>query len=395
MIDVSIGLGAGKILAVLALDARHHQHSPAAPSLRQVRCVAVAVAASWTGETSAAFLQRVIAVLGRPAAYLKDGGTDLQKAVSVVGEHGLPSLALDDISHAVATLLKRHYHKHPRLATFRSACGRVSGKLKQTLLACLAPPTVQTTARFMNLHRLVLWADRLLRLSPPGRAAQGSTLAKLRACLDQLPSCKAFLTRFREDALPLLECQKILKTKGLSHCTLTQGEPLIDAISSPTVRRDFANYLQVQLATATTLGLAEVGLPISSDPLESRFGLAKQQGVGEIKDANRIALHLPALCGVPTRAEAQQVVEVSVAQQKAFTSRLTSLTKQRREVLPHPECLEILGRDQVNTDIELLPGSKIRSTARGTLSISNSYQETRGPKPECQDARDCPEVAVR
>ena len=79
-IDVSMGLGAGKILAVLALAARHHQHSPAAPSLRQVRCVAVAVAASWTGDTIAAFLPRVLAVLGRPAAYRKDGGTDRQKS---------------------------------------------------------------------------------------------------------------------------------------------------------------------------------------------------------------------------------------------------------------------------------------------------------------------------
>lgn len=394
MIDVSIGLGAGKILAVLALEARHHQHSPSAPSLRQVRCVAVAVAASWTGETIAAFLQRVIAVLGRPAAYLKDGGTDLQKAVRLVGERGLPSLAIDDISHAAATLLKRHYHKHPLLATFLSACGRVSGKLKQTLLACLAPPTVQTKARFMNLHRLVTWADRLLRLSPAGRAPQGSTLSKLRACLDQLPSCKAFITRFREDALPLLECQKILKTKGLSHRTLTQCAPLIDAISSSTVRRDFASYLQVQLDTATTLGLAEVGLPISSDPVESLFGLAKQHGVGEIKDANRIALRLPALCGVPTRAEAQQVLEVSVIQQTAITGRLSSLTKQRRAVLPHPGCLETLGCHQVNTYVELIPGSKIRSNDQGPLSISNSYQEAGGPKLERQDARDCPEVAV-
>lgn len=335
MIDVSIGLGAGKILAVLALDAQHHQRSPGAPSLGQVHCVAVAVAASWTGETIAAFLQRVIAVLGRPAAYLKDGGTDLQKAVRLVGERGLPSLAIADISHVVATLLKRHYHDHPMFAPFLSACGRVSGKLKQPLLACLAPPTVQTKARFMNVHRLVTWAERLLRLSPAGRATAGSPLAQLRACLDQLPACKALIKRFRTDARPLLACQKILKAQGLSHATLTQGEALIDAIPSAAVRRNFSTYLQNQLETATKLGLAEIGLPISSDPIESLFGLAKQHGVGEIQDAYRIAMRLPALCGTPTRAEAQQVLEISVAQQQAFTGQLTSLTKQRREVLPH------------------------------------------------------------
>jgi hypothetical protein len=387
MIDVSIGLGAGKILAVLALDAHHHQLSPGAPSLGQVHGVAVAVAASWTGETIAAFLQRVIAVLGRPAAYLKDGGNDLQKAVRLMGERGLPSLAIDDISHVVATLLKRHYQAHPMFVPFLSACGRVSGKLKQTLLACLAPPTVQTKARFMNVHRLITWADRLLCLSPAGRAAAGSTLAQLRACLDQLPACKALIKRFRADARPLLACQKILKTQGLGRATLTQCEALCAAISSAAVRRDFGTYLQNQLETATKLGLAESGLPISSDPIESLFGLAKQHGVGEIKDAHRIAMRLPALCGTPTRVEAQQVLEISVAHQKAFTGQLTFLTKQRREVLPHPECLERLGMDQAQTYVEFLPGSKTRSNKQGIIDISRGYKETAEPQMKRQERR--------
>ena len=69
MIDISIALGTGKIVAVLALDAHHHHLSDAAPSLQQVRCLAVSVATSWTGETLAELLRRLIAVLGRPTAY--------------------------------------------------------------------------------------------------------------------------------------------------------------------------------------------------------------------------------------------------------------------------------------------------------------------------------------
>ena len=64
-----------------------------------------------------------------------------------------------------------------------------------------------------------------------------------------------------------------------------------------------------ELETAKTLGLDHVGLPISSDAIESLFGVAKQHGVGETQDAARIALRLPALCGVPTREEAEQVLE--------------------------------------------------------------------------------------
>ena len=394
MIDVSIALGTGKIVVILALDAHHHQLTAAAPGLHQGRCLAVAVAASWTGDTLAELLRRLIAVMGRPAAYLKDGGSELQKAIGLLAEQGLASPAIDDISHAVANMLKRRYHAHPKFSTFVSACGRVSGKLKQTILACLAPPTIHTKARFMHVHRLVTWADQLLTLSPAGGAKAGSTLAKLRACLDLLPSCKAFIKRFRGDAILLLACQKILKTQGLSHDTLAQCKPLIDAIPSLTVRREFAGYLQSQLQTATRLGLDDVGLPISSDPIESLFGLAKQHGVGEIKDANRIALRLPALCGTPTREEAKQVLELSVAEQKELSGRFTSLTKQRREVLPNPDALERLGTAQAHTHVELIPSAKNRSTHHNTVNLSIGYKEVCGPGPKRQDGHRRPESAA-
>src|SRR3989475_11512222 len=184
LLDISIGLGTGKMLAILACDAQHHQLAPGALALEHVHCIGVGVADSWTGETIADVLQRLIAQMGRPAAYLKDGGSELQKAVVLLGEQGLRSPCLDDISHAVAGMLKRVYHDHPVFETFLSACGRISGKLKHTILACLAPPNVRTKARFMHVHRLCTWADRVRKLSPPGGAKTGSTLAKWRACLE-------------------------------------------------------------------------------------------------------------------------------------------------------------------------------------------------------------------
>lgn len=375
ILDLSIGLGTGKILAILACDAHHHQLAPGALALEHIHCIGVSVADTWTGETIADVLERLIAQMGRPAAYLKDGGSELQKAADLLGEKGLSSPCLDDISHAVAGMLKRVYQDHPAFTTFLSACGRVSGKLKHTILACLAPPKVRTKARFMHVHRLVTWADRVLKLSPAGGAKTGSTVAKLRACLDQLPACKALIKRFRTDAHGLLACQKILKTKGLSHDTRVQCEPLIDTMPSSALRQEFRAYLDFELTTATTLGLAHVGVPISSDAIESLFGVAKLRGVGETPDAARIALRLPAFCGAPTREEAKQVLDVSVARQQELTAQFTSLTKQRREVLGHPERLESLSLDQANPHVELIPSPKNRSYDQEITSISNGYEE--------------------
>ncbi len=84
------------------------------------------------------------------------------------------SPCIDDIAHAAASMRKRTSQDHPAFARFLSACGQASGKRKHTLLACLTPPTVRTKARFMHVHRLCTWADRVLQLSPPGGAKSGS-----------------------------------------------------------------------------------------------------------------------------------------------------------------------------------------------------------------------------
>ena len=391
---MSIGLGTGKILAVLALDANHHQLHSDAPCLQKVHSVAVAVANTWTGETIADFLLRVIAVMGSPTAYLKDGGSDLKKAHTLLGEQGQTSLAIDDISHMVATILKRHYQDQPAMATFLSACGKVSSKFKQTILACLAPPKVQTKARFMNVHRLFTWADRLLKISTSGRALIGSTLFRLQYSLGQIPECKILIKRFRDDAAALLDCQKILKNNGLSNKTYLQCEPIIESIPTVAVRYDFTSYLHAQLEIATTLGLADIGMPISSDAIESLFGLAKQHGTGEIKDANRMALRLPALCGIPTRTEAQQVVEMSVAQQNEFTEKLTSLTKQRRDVFSNYEGIEKLGLHHASNHIELIPGAKNRSNIQKISDASIICEEDPGPQMEHQKWPSYPERAA-
>ena len=380
ILDASIGLGSGKILTVLALDVNHHEQNEDAPTLKNVHCIGVSVASSWTGETIADFLQKIIATLGRPVAYLKDGGTDLGKAVRLLGERGLHSPTIDDISHIVANLLKHEYHDHAMFKTFISACGKVSKKLKQTTLACFAPPKVSTKARFMNLHRLVKWADQLLKHSPRGGAAKGSILLKLRASLDELPGCRAFIRRFLRDATPLLECQKVLKTNGLNQDSYKECQQLIKNIpaSSP-VRRGFETWAEEHLRVSKFFDLEEgAGLPISSDCIESLFGTAKQHGTGKIKDANRISLRVPALCGELTREDAKRVLNISVKEQCKIESSLSSLTKQRRQVLPNPGCLYKIELDEAKQELELIPRPKKQAKNLITFNISANYKKTAG-----------------
>jgi hypothetical protein len=297
----------------------------------------------------------------------------------VLEAQGLGRSCIDALSHATANMLKRSYQHHPTFERFLAACGRVSGQLKHTIVACLAPPTVRTKARCMSVHRLCTWADRRLPLSPAGGAKAGALLARLRACFAALPACKDLLKRFRADAQGLRECQKLLKTKGRSHDTLAQCQPLISAMPSAPLRLEFAASLEYQLDTAQTLGLDPVGLPISSDTIESLFGVAKRHGVGQTQDAARIALRWPAWCGAPTREEAEQVLGISGARQHEITGPCTSLTKPRREVLGHGKALERLGQSQGEPHVELFPRPKSRSNHAAIVKVSMHCENQCGP----------------
>lgn len=358
IIDASIGLGSGKILAVLAIDVNHYLSGKMA-SLKDTHCIAVSVSTSWTGELIAEFLKKVIAVSGRPTAYLKDGGSDLEKATRLLSEDGFPSSIIDDISHKIATLFKHKYEKDPLFSTFISACGNVSKKLKQTVLACLAPPKVSTKARFMNLHRLVKWAEKILKHSPVGRSAKSSLLSKLRENLDRLPECKRFIDRFLRDAVPLLECQKILKNKGLSDDTFNECHNFVQQIpESSSIRKGFTDWANEQLKVAKKLNLKKTGLLITSDSIESLFGVGKHHGTGDIKDAYRIALRLPALTGKLTKQDAAQVLSVGVKEQKELIKDIPSLTKQRRKTLDNPGTIEMLKVDEKKSRFEFISESR-------------------------------------
>jgi hypothetical protein len=121
-------------------------------------------------------------------------------------------------------------------------------------------------------------------------------------------------------------------------------------------------------------------LPISCDAIASLCGVGKHHGVGEPQDAARIALRLPAFCGVPTREEAEQVLDVSVARQHEFSSQLVSLTQQRREVLSHPERLESLRLNPDASYVELIPRPKSRSNNEVNVNMSTAYENLYGPQ---------------
>ena len=73
-----------------------------------------------------------------------------------------------------------------------------------------------------------------------------------------------------------------------------------------------------------------------------------------------------------------------LAQQHECSAGLPSLTKQRREVLSHPELLEQLGLDHRHP-IEFIAGSNNRSKVDNIIDLSTGYEDFSGPHPEGEE----------
>jgi len=379
VMDESIGLRGEKIFALIAINAQHFYQNSSAPTLQTIQCVAVAVASSWTGEIISNLLQEVIAITGPPIAFIKDGGSNLSKAVRLLNEQNISCVSIDDISHTIANILKHKYKNHSMFDIFLSACGQVSKNVKQTILACIAPPRVSIKARFMNIRKLIEWADKLLKHSPRGAAAEDSILKKLRKSIDNIPKCKTFISNFLRDATILSKCQTILKNNGLTENNIEECMILLEKIpASSTVRKEFETFLNEHIGIAKDLGLEKIGLPITSDCIESLFGVAKQHGTGNTKDANRIGLRLPALCGKLTKEDAKMVLNITVEERQEVEATFSSLIKQRREILSRQGNIEQLKDDDLKQQLKLIPTSEKCVKNNEDVRISSDCAKNNG-----------------
>src|SRR5712691_9269227 len=183
LLDLSIGLGTGKMLAVLACDAHDHHLTPGALSLDRVHCIGGAVADSWTGESIAELLGRLIAQMGRPAAYLKDGGSDLHKAVAILGEHGC-------VFHGFLPPSPWECcHPVQRISATQS-----TGMLPSSLRHACHPRSVATLDRMISLCSLLLSmavasAVHFFAVLPPGQQRRSSPMKRTQRPSGKAASC--------------------------------------------------------------------------------------------------------------------------------------------------------------------------------------------------------------
>lgn len=276
--DHSNQIGAEKVLVVLGV--RASRLPPPGTPLRHgdVRVLAVQPGTAWKREDMSRAYADLAKRCGDPLAVLVDGAVELREGAEILRESRPDTLILGDFKHRAANLLKSLVGKSESFTRFTTLVGQTRCAIQQTELAQLTPPSPKPKSRFMNLAATLRWAALILWLCmhPQARARRGISAERF---TDKL----GWLHDFAAEVAVWNECQKLISLsvtfinqQGLASGTTALLRALLADHATQTTSRELAAGLLAFVQESESQLPPGTRLPLSTEILESTFGLYKQ-----------------------------------------------------------------------------------------------------------------------
>ncbi len=109
------------------------------------------------------------------------------------------------MKHIAANLLKKILGQDKRFTQFESQVGKLTACIQQTELDHFLPPTKKTKCRFMNIDKLIDWAEMVrFHLKTPQAPDNQSVSA------ERLTEKLGWLLDFEQDLEPWCECRRVV-----------------------------------------------------------------------------------------------------------------------------------------------------------------------------------------
>lgn len=278
MADHSNQIGREKALVILGIRASKMPAPGQAISHEDVRVLAVEPGERWNREDMAQAYEKLAEKAGLPMAVLVDGAVELREGAETLQKQRPEMLILRDFKHFAANVLKKIVGGDERFAEFTSQVGQTRSAIQQTELAHFNPPTVGRKARFMNLTSTMRWAMMVLwqLCHPDSEGRQDITEERMSAKL-------GWLSGFAEDMARWNACQSVLNvsltfinTQGLFRGAALELAKQLLRLRTCSAAAEVADRL-VEFVLQSELRLPPgQRLPLSTEILESSFGLFKQ-----------------------------------------------------------------------------------------------------------------------
>ena len=293
VIDHTIQVGTKKAFVVLKIPISRLKKQGAL-TLKDVEVLYLKVQEKSNGILVHDILEKIFKTVGKPLQIVMDNGSDLKKGVSLLnGNMQSPIMVTYDLTHFIASLLKKKYQNCYIFNDFLSQLAQVKNKLQQTLFAYLIPGKSRPKSRFINLPPIAKYAKQIVAYLEQLTKMDKNLFEQLFSEFRWLVGYQDFLKNFWEEIDILLEVQKVMKNSRLNDITYKKVSNLINQLSDPDIRNPLLEYIKKEFEFAK---LHHFNTLQTSDCIESLFGkfknISKPHCMSEI---NRMVLCLPCI----------------------------------------------------------------------------------------------------
>jgi len=278
LVDHSNQIGTEKVMLALGVNAAALPEPGKALTHRDVRVLEVKPGDSWKTADMEQQYQALADRYGTPRAVLVDGAVELREGAKCLKNLREDTIVLRDFKHYAANVVKSLIGNDARFKEVGGKIGLARSSIQQTELAHLTPPSPKQKARFMNLSSTLAWLTMILWLlrNPEAKARAGISVERMQEKL-------GWVEEYADEIAVWQECQDVasvsltfINEQGLfkgasSELQAVIGDELKHATSKELAQRliDFVAQSEQPLREGERL-------PLSTEILESSFGLYKQ-----------------------------------------------------------------------------------------------------------------------
>lgn len=278
MADHSNQIGTEKALAIVGLRAANLPPPGVALTHQDIRLLHLEPGMNWKRENMAQVYEALAKRIGHPLALIVDGAIELRDGGKVLQNKGKTTLVLNDFKHFAANVMKQVIGQSPRYAAFMGEVGTTRSAIQQTELGHLTPPALRPKARFMNLAATLKWGAMVLwQVGHPHSPSRSKITA------DRLTTKLGWLRGYRAELTEWNACQRVVSAAltfineqalslGAADRLAAELQLLATGEASRTVCQQLVEFVR-QSEAKLSVGQR---LPLSTEILESTFGLFKQ-----------------------------------------------------------------------------------------------------------------------
>lgn len=162
ILDNTVQIGTKKALIILGVSREHLKNSGYCLKHTDVRVFEIFPSDRINGEIVNCKIKNVADKTGIPLQIVADKGPDINLGINLFTAIHQDTIYTYDITHKTANMLKKLLESDPIWKSFQAECAKLKQKIQQTELAHLSPPKQRTKARYLNVHLLIMWAEKII-----------------------------------------------------------------------------------------------------------------------------------------------------------------------------------------------------------------------------------------